>query len=209
MPGVRNWLELDAFAATRPFHYTAQPPIAMTMTRLPALLVLLMAIVGCQGEEPSTVRSSDVAESDAPLSSTSPQEEPTNVVFVCQYGYAKSLVASSHFERMAEERGIPVRVTARGITPNESVPEPLVASLSGDGFEVASYRPQALGTDDLADADYVVSFGNDVPESPGASRLDWGEVSALSEDYPKARGEIVAHLSELLDELEASRAQSE
>jgi hypothetical protein len=59
--------------------------------------------------------------------------------------------------------------------------------------------------EELAGAEYVVSFGTEVPESPNASRLDWGDVSALSEDYPRARTEIVDHLDELPDEIETRR----
>ncbi len=177
------------------------------IARLSGLLFLLMALAGCQGQNRGIAADSDGEALDASASGVSLHEEPTDVVFVCQYGYAKSLVSSRHFERMAKDRGIPVRAIARGITPNDSVPGPLAAALSGDGFGVESYQPQTLGTDDLADADYVVSFGNEVPESAGASRMDWSDVSALSVDYLKARNEIVAHLSNLLDEIEADRAR--
>lgn len=168
-----------------------------------------MAIVGCEADDRGIVHKPVAKELDVQASVASPAEAPTDVVFVCQHGYAKSLVSSRHFERMAEQRGIPVRVVARGITPADSVPGRLVDALGVDGFDVKSYRPQALGMEDLADAEYVVSFGNYVPESPNASRLDWDDVSALSEDYPRARNEIVDHLNELLDEIETRRASSE
>jgi protein-tyrosine-phosphatase len=171
--------------------------------RISALLFLLIAIVGCEAGDRGIVHEPVATELDADASVTSPAEVPTDVIFVCQFGYAKSLVSSRHFERIAERRGIPVRVFARAITPADSVPERLVNALGEDGFDVTSYRPQALGMEELADAEYVISFGNEVPEGPNAVKRDWADISALSEDYPKARNEIVDRLNELLDEIEA------
>jgi protein-tyrosine-phosphatase len=176
-------------------------------TRIPDLLFLLVAI-GCDADDRGIVHEPVAKELYAKAGAAFPAEAPTDVIFVCQYGYATSLVSSRHLERMAEQIGIPVRVVARGITPADGVPGWLMDALGMDGFDAKSYRPQALGMEELADAEYVVSFGDEAPESPNAVRLDWADVSALSEDYPKARNEIVGHLKELLDEIE-TRAVSE
>ena len=44
------------------------------------------------------------------------------VVFVCEHGSVKSLVAQEWFNRRAKERGLAVRAVSRGITPDASVP---------------------------------------------------------------------------------------
>lgn len=170
------------------------------------LVSLFVAVVGCQGNVGADSGTQDAIQ-DSEGSAFSAEEAPTDVVFVCQHGYAKSLVASRYFERLAEQRGLLVRGIARGTTPSESVPESLSTSLRSDGFDVSGFKPQAIEQSELAGADYVVAFGNDLPESSGAIRMDWGEVSALSENYPKARDEIVAHLEALLDQIE-ERARS-
>jgi len=128
--------------------------------------------------------------------------EPIDVVFVCQYGYAKSLVAAKHFERLAGERGLPVRVVARGFTPNANVPEPLARQLASDGFDVAAYQPRPLTPSDLVGAEHVVTFGVAPPPAYSGRAHRWDAVPALGEDYPRARDEILALLQPLLNEIE-------
>jgi protein-tyrosine-phosphatase len=132
-----------------------------------------------------------------------PPAQPLEVVFVCQYGYAKSLVAAKHFERMAAERGLEVSVVARGLTPKDSVPAAIAQALRADGLAVDGYAPVALSAGDVASADLVVSFGVDSPHPTKARVLRWDDVGALSEDYSKAREQIRSHLGPLLDELSA------
>ena len=74
------------------------------------------------------------------------------VVFVCEHGSAKSLVAASLFERMARERGVEARAISRGTAPDASVPPAVVEALRADGFDVAAFRPQALTGADVAAA---------------------------------------------------------
>ncbi len=106
-----------------------------------------------------------------------------------------------HFERMATERGLPVRVAARGLTPKDAVPQSIVTALAAEGFDVSAYQPTALGVNDLAGAEYVVTFGVAALEAVDAVVKRWDHVSALSENYPKARDEVVALLKQLLAEI--------
>lgn len=39
------------------------------------------------------------------------------IVFVCEHGAAKSVVAAAHFNRLARERGIPYHAVAKGADP--------------------------------------------------------------------------------------------
>jgi fructose-specific phosphotransferase system component IIB len=130
-----------------------------------------------------------------------PAAKPLEVVFVCQHGYAKSLVAAKHFEAMAAARGLKVHVVARGLTPKDHVPEGIGNALKGDGLPVDGYLPVALAAKDIADADVVVAFGIDLPYPSRATVRRWDDVGALTEDYPKARDQIRGHLGTLLDEL--------
>lgn len=128
------------------------------------------------------------------------ESKPLQIVFVCQHGYAKSLVAALHFQRKAEAFGLSVQVVARGVTPAPVVPPAIIAALKSDGFDVATYQPVALTVADIEAADRIISFGVDVPDSRGIStRID--DVPALSEDYAKGRNRIVETLDSLLAEL--------
>lgn len=131
--------------------------------------------------------------------------KPRLVVFVCEHGSAKSLVAASFFERMAKERGTAVRAVSRGTTPDASVPAPVVQALREDGFDVAAFKPQPLSDADVMAAARVVAIGVDIgaAKALAGTRLErWDDIPPFSESYPKARKVMVSRLSSLLRRLE-------
>jgi protein-tyrosine-phosphatase len=132
----------------------------------------------------------------------SPRTTPT-VLFVCEHGYAKSLVASLHFARMAAARGVRVRAISRGVDPGAEVPAVIRDGLAADGFDVAAFAPQRVTPAELQQADYVVLISVN-PDLAGrtARVLRWDDVSPLSEDYARARQELTAHDADLLDSIE-------
>jgi len=130
------------------------------------------------------------------------------IVFVCEHGSAKSLMAASFCERMAKERGMRVRAVSRGTSPDDSVPGSVVEALHEDGFDVAAFRPEPLRDADVAGAARVVTIGVDIGEAKAAagSRLErWDDVPPLSESYPAARTVMVRRLGALLRGLAVSR----
>jgi chromate transporter len=133
--------------------------------------------------------------------------QPSVVVFVCEHGSAKSLVAASFFDRLAHERGMGVRAASRGASPDATVPPAIVDALRGDGFDVSTFRPRALKPADAARAARVVAIGVDVVARLGPrARVDrWDDIPPVSESYPKARAAIVARVGALLDELDPKR----
>ena len=126
------------------------------------------------------------------------------VVFVCEHGSAKSLVAASLFDRMARERGVEARAISRGTAPDASVPPIVVQALRADGFDVAAFRPRALTSADVAGAARVVAIGVDLGP-PGAKAgpraVRWDGVPPVSTSYAEARRDLVARIERLLDEL--------
>ncbi len=133
-------------------------------------------------------------------------EMPT-VVFVCEHGSAKSVVAASLFERMAMEQGVAARAVSRGTAPDPSVPPVVVQALRGDGFDVGSFRPQALTEADIASASRVIAIGVDlgpVGASAKGRLVRWDGVPPVSTNYAEARQDLVARTARLLQELRAS-----
>jgi protein-tyrosine-phosphatase len=125
-------------------------------------------------------------------------------VFVCEHGSAKSLLASSLFERMAKEQGVELRAVSRGTQPDESVPPAIVTFLRRDGFEVASFRPQALTEADVARATRVIAIGADLgtlAATPGARIERWDDIPPFSPDYAKASATMRRRVDALLQEL--------
>jgi arsenate reductase (thioredoxin) len=129
--------------------------------------------------------------------------EPAPVVFVCEHGSVKSLVATVYFNRRAHERGLPYRAVARGTTPEPTVPPPVRKGLQADGFEISDFVPQLLTASDLNDAALVVSFDQDITKIVGSRvrHLKWDNLPGVLADYARARDAIVSQIDALVDAL--------
>ena len=81
------------------------------------------------------------------------------ILFICQYGGAKSVIAASYFNQLAEREGLPHRAEAVAAeTPYDSVPENVASFLAREGFDVGSFKPRQVAESDLASAAKVVSI---------------------------------------------------
>jgi arsenate reductase (thioredoxin) len=126
------------------------------------------------------------------------------VVFVCEHGSVKSLIAVSLFERAAAARGISVTAVSRGVTPDERVPPAIAAALRADGFEVEGYRPEPLAPSDLAGAARVIAIGVDLSHHGKSARgpiESWDDVPPASVDYDASKAALERHIDMLLDDL--------
>jgi hypothetical protein len=129
----------------------------------------------------------------------------STVVFVCEHGSVKSLMAQEWFNRLARERGLSVRAVARGLTPDPSVPPPIAEALRGDGFDVGGFTPRGLQPADLVGTARVVAIGLDPARlgvSAGAAER-WEGIPAATEGYPAARDVLRARIEALLAGMEA------
>ncbi len=51
------------------------------------------------------------------------------VIFVCEHGAAKSIIAAAYFNKLAQDRKIKVRAIARGTHPDEELTQAAVDGL--------------------------------------------------------------------------------
>lgn len=129
-------------------------------------------------------------------------EQEQTIVFVCEHGSAKSVVAAAHFNRLAGERGLGLRAVSRGTDPDAEIASNAEAGLRADGFVVVDRAPTKLTQADAAGAIHIVTFCELPAACATAARIErWDDVSPVSEDYAKARDEIVERLGRLLDDL--------
>jgi arsenate reductase (thioredoxin) len=121
------------------------------------------------------------------------------VLFVCLHGAAKSLIAASHLERLARERGVKIRAEFAGTEPDPALMPAAVAGLQAEGIDVRGRWPRSVSADDIRTASRVVSFGCDLGAlAPGVPVERWDDVPAVSENYRAARDVIVSRLPTLL-----------
>jgi protein-tyrosine-phosphatase len=132
-------------------------------------------------------------------------EPPQSVVFVCEHGNVKSLIAREWFNRLAAKRGLGVRGVSRGVTPEASVPPAIADALRRDGFDVAGFEARAFSAGEARSAVRVVGIGVDLSSVPGrgATPLDkWEGIPPASERYEASRDALRARIEALLDSLE-------
>lgn len=132
-----------------------------------------------------------------------------SVVFICEHGYAKSLVAVLHFERLARARGLAVHAMAPGLDPGALVPDAIEAGLHADGFDVGGFVPSRAASQEITDADVVVSIGVDADLSARSGPVvRWDAIPPLPENYDRARREIVALADALLERIASGELHS-
>jgi arsenate reductase (thioredoxin) len=130
------------------------------------------------------------------------------VVFVCEHGTVKSVIAAEWFNRRAAERGLPFRAVSRGVEPDAAIPAPVAANLRADGFDVSAFRPRRIDAA-AAQARAVVAIGVDPAGLPvGASVERWDGVPPASTDYAGSRDDMKRRIEALLDRLAAGAPSS-
>jgi len=127
----------------------------------------------------------------------------TRVVFVCEHGAARSLIAAAYFNKLAAERGLTERAIFRGVSPGDNLSTMAVAGLRADGVPLPPGKPTAITSEDVAQAKYVFAIGCTLPKAAASSgkAADWTDVPG-DQGYAAMRDAIVTHVRALLDEIQ-------
>jgi arsenate reductase (thioredoxin) len=138
-------------------------------------------------------------------SANAPAKTP-NVIFVCEHGAAKSVIATAYFNKLATERGLPDRATFRGTSPQDDLSTRAVAGLRADGIAIPDGKPSAIAPDDVAGATHIFAIGCTLPAAATKSgkAADWTDVPD-DQGYAPMRDAIVRHVTALLDDLQKRR----
>jgi len=143
----------------------------------------------------------------APAAVHAPRDSAT-VVFVCEHGTVKSVLAIALFRTMAAERGLAVRAISRGTAPDTALPPFMRTGLTRDGLSVGEFTPTRFRVTELSSAILVVSF--DQPAVADVVRgtvplQAWNGLPAVSADYAVARDSMRVRMRRLVDSLSAAR----
>ena len=152
--------------------------------------------------------------STALAQSASPQPEvnASTVVFVCEHGAAKSVIAAAHFNRLASELKLPYRAVARGTNPDDAVAPAVRKSLAAEGLDVTAWKPKAVSDEDITRAGRVVSLATDLPTKKPSVKpklLEWNDIPPVSQDYTAARAAIVGEVEKLVNKLATEKSAAE
>jgi arsenate reductase (thioredoxin) len=127
----------------------------------------------------------------------------SQVLFVCEHGTVKSLLAKLLFDEYAAQVGLHLQAVSRGTRADSAVPAWMQARLATEHLALGTWRPQTLTPQDLATASLVVSFDL----SPAATvtargpHARWDGLPSVSTQYADGRDAIKARVRQLVDSL--------
>ena len=133
------------------------------------------------------------------------------VVFVCEHGAAKSVIATTYFNKIAAERGLHARAIYRGVNPQADLSVGAMKGLRDDGLTVPDQRPSPITQADVDTATIMFAIGCTLPSNATASgKADtWDDVPE-DKGYGATRDAIKRHVEQLIDDLlKKQRSQDE
>jgi arsenate reductase len=138
------------------------------------------------------------------LTATGPQTATTEstVVFVCEHGAAKSVIATAYFNKIAAERGLRARAVYRGVNPQDDLSVGAMKGLKEDGLVVAEHKPALISQSDVDAATVIFAIGCTLPANATESGKtgSWDDVPD-DRGYGPTRDAIKRHVEELVDRL--------
>ncbi|MDX2269483.1 MAG: DUF1259 domain-containing protein [Bryobacter sp.] len=134
--------------------------------------------------------------------------QPTrNIVFVCEHGAAKSVIAAAYFNQIAAARGLAIRAISRGTSPDPEIGASTRRGLIADGFPAPDWKPTLLSPADAQNALHVVTLAAPLPASfSGIPTMEWNDNLNVGANYAQARDVIRAHVGNLVEKLAAHHA---
>ena len=136
-----------------------------------------------------------------------PDVRASTIVFVCEHGSAKSVVAAAHFNRLAAQARLPYRAVSRGTKPDAEVAAGVKAGLAADGIDVSDWHPKLVTDEDVRNAAQVVSLATELPATKPFAKpklLEWNDIPPISANYDRARQEILQRVQALVQGLSAA-----
>ncbi len=136
---------------------------------------------------------------------SAPPPAAAAVVFVCEHGAAKSVVASQYFNKLAADRGLAIRSIARGADPQAALSVSAVKGLKADGLPPGPGAPRPLTAAEVRRSARVIAFDCEEPAMKALRGMDacWDDVPATGADYARARDRIRSHVEAMVDQIAA------
>jgi protein-tyrosine-phosphatase len=130
--------------------------------------------------------------------------EPARIVFVCEHGAAKSVIAAAYFNKLAAERGLRERAIYRGANPQAELSVAVLKGLRDDGLVVPTSKPGAITSDEVNGATHIFAIGCSLPAHAASSgKADsWDDIPEVSNGYAASRDAIKRHVEHLIDQLQ-------
>jgi arsenate reductase len=124
------------------------------------------------------------------------------VVFVCEHGAAKSVIATDYFNKLAAERGLNYEAVCRATVPDSTLTPATRAGLKADNIH-QNKNPQKLALADTVNVKRIILF-TPLPSNyhTGVPTEDWSGAQNIDASYSQRKEAIIKKINTLLDSLE-------
>ena len=123
------------------------------------------------------------------------------IVFVCEHGAAKSIIAAAYLNKFASERNLSLHAIARGTNPDQALSPIASMGLHEDGLTSTESNPQKLSLADVESAERIISFCELPDEYQNKVVEQWEGIPPVSENYQKSRDAILEQINRLIEKL--------
>jgi protein-tyrosine-phosphatase len=124
------------------------------------------------------------------------------IVFVCEHGAAKSVVAAAYFNKLARQANLGFHAIARGTHPDQELAPSAITGLHQDGLTPSEPVPRNLSLADVEAAQRTITFCELPDEFHQKGSIEqWDGIPPVSEDYEQARDAILERINKLMNEL--------
>jgi arsenate reductase (thioredoxin) len=127
------------------------------------------------------------------------------VLFVCEHGAARSVIASAYFNKLAKEKKLNYQAVFRGTSPDSTLSAATTMGLTKDGFNTIAWKPLLVTQADLNAASQLITFDCTLPFESSKPVAKWDGVPSINKDYDVARNEILKHVQLLIQNLEKKK----
>ncbi|PZR05407.1 MAG: hypothetical protein DI539_24995 [Flavobacterium psychrophilum] len=124
------------------------------------------------------------------------------IVFVCEHGSAKSVIAAAYFNKLAKEKNLPYEAVARGTDPDTVISVKTKQLLIRENLFDKHFVPQRLSQQDVDGAQQVILFYTLPQNIKDKNNIQyWMGVDAVNGDFVRLKNDILAKLIPLIDSL--------
>jgi arsenate reductase len=140
------------------------------------------------------------------LSTMTGNGQTKKVVFVCEHGAGKSVVAAAYFNKIAKDRNLNWEASCRGTNPDEEVSAPTKEGLKSDNLLDPSLSPKKLAPSDTSNVEKIILFTK-LPDDfkTSVKSEDWSSLPNVDAKYEVRRDALIKKINEFFDSLEKQK----
>jgi protein-tyrosine-phosphatase len=140
------------------------------------------------------------------LSTITGNGQTKKVVFVCEHGAGKSVVAAAYFNKIAKDRNLNWEASCRGTNPDEEVSVPTKEGLKSDNLLDPALSPKKLAPSDTSNVEKIILFTK-LPDDfkTSVKSEDWSSLPNIDAKYEVRRDALIKKINEFFDSLEKQK----